>query len=126
MNEQTVVLIEQLANKLGTTSEYLWGVLIHQAPVDATITLIQIIISIILSIILYKAHIKLSKRKDYGGYNKENGYHHYQEIAAIPMFLFGIFVMMLLIISFFNIDIVINGYFNPEYWALNKVLNIIK
>lgn len=39
MEEKTIKLIEQLAQKLGTTTEYLWAVLLKQAPIDATVVL---------------------------------------------------------------------------------------
>lgn len=32
MDEKTVAIIERLAEKLGVTAEYLWGVLVTQAP----------------------------------------------------------------------------------------------
>ena len=56
MNDQTAKLIEQLAQKLGTTTEYLWSVLIKQAPIDALSRLAFFIVSIIGGIIIYKAH----------------------------------------------------------------------
>ncbi|MGB4574573.1 MAG: hypothetical protein WBI79_06225, partial [Kiritimatiellia bacterium] len=37
MNEATAKLIEELAAKLGTTAEHLWGVLVRQAPISATV-----------------------------------------------------------------------------------------
>jgi hypothetical protein len=36
MEERVVDILASLADKLGTTSELLWGVLIKQAAVDAT------------------------------------------------------------------------------------------
>ena len=38
MNEATAKLIEELAAKLGTTAEHLWGVLVRQAPISATVS----------------------------------------------------------------------------------------
>ena len=40
MDSQSAVVIQNLANKLGTTSEYLWAVLIKQAPISGTVDLI--------------------------------------------------------------------------------------
>lgn len=45
MNEQTVKLVEQLAQKLGTTTEYLWNVLIKQAPISAAIDMIYCLLT---------------------------------------------------------------------------------
>lgn len=125
MNENTAKLIEQLAQKLGTTSEYLWKVLLKQAPIDATINLIQITLIVLFGWMLYKIHRKLMVKKDYDGYN-ETGYSHYEELAGIPMVIGGIVFAIMFICAFCCIGDVVNGYFNPEYWALNKVMSSLK
>lgn len=121
MNENTTKLIEQLAEKMGTTSQYLWSILIKQAPVDATITLIQILISIAFAFVFYKIHNRLSK-SDKDGYNRYDE----NEFTVVIMVLSLVCVAILLIASFCCIGDVVNGYFNPEYWALDKVLHSIK
>ena len=35
MNDQTLQLLKQLADKLGTTAEHLWAVLVKQAGIEA-------------------------------------------------------------------------------------------
>lgn len=122
MNEQTTKLIEELATKLGTTAEYLWGVLIKQAFYEASITLVQILCIFLFCLIFYKVHKRLSKIKEYNGY-KETGYDYYGESAIIPMIFGAIILGLMVIIAFFSIDTVINGFFNPEYWALEQVLD---
>lgn len=125
MNDNTAKLIEQLASKLGTTSQYLWGVLLKQAPIDATITLVQVVIIWIFGFILLKTHLKLSEEKEYDGY-KCTGYRHYEMAAELPMVLGAVLFLILVPISLFCFSDIINGYFNPEYWALNKIMNSIK
>lgn len=44
MNEGTERLLTQLAEKLGTTTEYLWAVLLKQAPIDAIGQLVSIVL----------------------------------------------------------------------------------
>lgn len=39
MDDKTLEALTTLANKLGTTAEYLWGVLIKQAPITVAIEL---------------------------------------------------------------------------------------
>ena len=117
MNENTTKLIEQLANSLGTTTKYLWTVLIRQAPIDATITLFQYIILAIVGVILYKVHNRLSKEVDrYSAYDNNDGY------GILMVILSGAYLVVV-IIAFFCIGDVINGYFNPEYWAVQKILS---
>jgi len=119
MNENTTKLIEQLAQKLGTTSEYLWGVLLKQAPIDATINLIQIIIVLLFGWILYKIYKKIIKNTD----STNSYYSKYEEATSVPMAMGLLVFAILLIYAFSCIGDVINGYFNPEYWALDRIIN---
>ncbi len=125
MNEKTTKLVEQLAQKLGTTTEYLWSVLIKQAPIDATLTLFQILLVIIFGIVLYKVHKRFLKEDEEikKPYFNRNIYETYDEYAKYPMFILTIAFAFLIVASIFSIEYVVNGYFNPEYWALNKVLS---
>jgi ABC-type phosphate transport system permease subunit len=125
MNENTAKLIEQLAQKLGTTSEYLWRILLKQAAVDATTTLIQFLAVILFGITLWKIHKKLMKKVSDDKY-AETGYDKYEEGAIVPMILSTVVFAILFIICFCCIGDIINGYFNPEYWALKTVLNSIR
>ena len=52
MNDQTALLLKQLADKLGTTTEYLWAVLLKQAPITCTVQLTVIIITFIAGVLL--------------------------------------------------------------------------
>lgn len=117
MNEKTTQLIEQLAQKLGTTVEYLWSILLKQAFVDATTRLIIVICTIILGIILYKTHKSFSK-KNSNGYTSYDNKGYFIEIMVISTVLFVVFILG----SINCIPYIINGYFNPEYWALCKIL----
>lgn len=121
MNEQTTKLIEQLAQKLGTTSQYLWSVLLKQAPIDATVTLLQSLFVVFFGVVLFKAHKRLSKKESQDRY-AQTGYEKH-EIIAVPMIIAGIIFIILCIISFCCIGDIFNGYFNPEYWALDRILN---
>jgi len=122
MNENTTKILEQIAQKMGTTSEYLWQVLLRQAPIEATSTLIQSILILLLGWGLYKIHCKLTKEVD----GKSSLYHKYEEKAGIPMFIGGIAFLVLFICAFCCIDSIVNGYFNPEFWALEKVMSVLK
>jgi hypothetical protein len=110
MNEETAKLLETLATKLGTTSEYLWSVLLKQAPIDATISLFQTAVVFFIGYLLYK------KR---GIVNRE-----YDE--RLPIFVAVAIVWSILsFITIMCIGDIINGYLNPEYWALERILHSI-
>jgi len=122
MNDNTTKLLEQLAAKFGTTTEYLWRVLLKQAPIDSTINLIQIGLVMLFGWFLYKTHKRLMKKDGEGDYAKTY-YEKYEAGAVIPMVIGAIVFAIFFLASFFCIPDVINGYFNPEYWALDKILS---
>lgn len=39
MNEQTLKILSDLSNKMGTTTEYLWTILLKQGPISGIIDL---------------------------------------------------------------------------------------
>ena len=117
MNEQTTKLIEELAQKLGTTAEYLWAVLIKQAPISAMTDLLFFILASFSGILLYKLH-KWMSEKDI--------YEDYEDIAIAPMIVLTILWGIIWIVFFFSLGNVITGFLNPEYWALKEVLDVAK
>ena len=84
MEEKTVLLIAKLAEKLGTTSEYLWDVLISQASISATISLIQIIFVYVVGFIIYRVHIGFMKKPPDDEYN-DTYYEKYGVDLNTPM-----------------------------------------
>ena len=122
MNTEITDLLTTLADKLGTTSEYLWGILLRQAPISATVILIQIIFTVLSGIFLWKLHKYFAKETDenYSMYDRSNG-----GLEAL-IIIFSVLTLIIGIVSFFQIENVLNGYFNPEYWALDKILNTLK
>lgn len=117
MNNETASLLNKLADKLGTTADNLWKILLHQAPVDATITLIQCLLFLLVPFIVYKVHRRILKMEY--GYGENDGY-------GIIMILAAVISAILVIVVIFSIGTIINGYINPQYWALEKILDTLK
>jgi hypothetical protein len=121
MNEQTAKLVEQLAKKLGTTADYLWSVLLKQAPISALTDLIYFVLISISGYFLLKVHKTFSKEDEHG----DSKYYDNDALAPIMITLTFIWAI-LFIVSFFSIGNVINGFLNPEYWALDEILSSLK
>jgi hypothetical protein len=122
MNEQTTKLVEQLAIKLGTTADYLWSVLLKQAPISALTDLIYFMLISIGGIILFKTHKSFSKPGEdtwENKYDKSDG-------LVVAMGVIAVIWVLLFIVAFLSLGNVINGFFNPEYWALNQILSNLK
>jgi hypothetical protein len=121
MDKSTLLLLEKLATKLGTTTEYLWGILIKQAPVSATKHLLFFIITTIVGVLLFFLHKRLMKEDEY----EDTVYDDLEVKATAPMIIGAIIWAIFFITSLILLEDVITGFINPEYWALNKILNIL-
>lgn len=118
MNNETAKLLEQLASKLGTTSEYLWGILLKQAPISSSFHLVGFFLSIIGAFILYRAHKNFLIDDNRFSYDNSNDLGILMSIAA--------FVTAAVIIGYtVHLPLIISGFYNPEYWALNYIFERI-
>lgn len=124
MNTELTTVLEQLANTLGTTTEYLWGVLIHQAYINGIINLIYYITIICAGIGIFKLHIWLTHiHKDARENSGYTNYDEYDELAPIIMIILAATWTILAITCIITIGDTINSFIDPEYWALNNLLN---
>jgi hypothetical protein len=122
MNENTTALLEKLATKLGTTSEYLWGVLIRQAAISATTDLIYVILIGCLGVAIWKLHKRFLKKDAHGDTVYENN----EGLVVTPMLCAAIIFGFAAIWAFFAIGDIFTAYLNPEYWALKEILDTVK
>ena len=122
MKNQTTELLEKLAVQLGTTAEYLWSVLLVQARISAMTDLIFLILAILSGYLLYRTHRYLSQ----GTEDSHSIYYEKEEAVVIPMIIGLIIWIIFFLAMFFSIGNIISGLFNPEYWALNKILKSIR
>ena len=121
MNEQISKLIESLAETLGTTTEYIWEILIQQAKISAIKSALYITLTIVFGIILYKVHIVLLKKDEH----EHSKYWHFEEAVVVPMIITAIVWFILACIGIPVIGNLFNALFNPEYWALREILNTL-
>ena len=124
MNEQTLKLIEGLAQKLGTTSEYLWGILIKQALVDSVIRIGYILFLICCGLVLWKVHKKLLEKP--AGDSYDTYYEQGNHTPALIMVIMGIVWLICSVVALSFICKIFTGFYNPEYFALDKILSSIK
>ncbi len=108
MNEQTLQLIEKLAFKLGTTAEYLWGVLISQAYIHGIINISIVgFFGLFLFIGWYICLTYKFKEPD-------------PKILVIGCLICMSFVYIYLTLH--EINDIITAFVNPEYWALKQII----
>lgn len=113
-------LLEQLANKLGTTIEYLWAILIKQAYISGINSIIIysiFLILLIINILLFKKYVISNLKDKYGEFDGV-----YMSILITSAVLWGITIM----IGIAEVPNTITKFINPEYWALQEILKGIK
>jgi hypothetical protein len=126
MDDNTSKLLEKLASKLGTTSEFLWNILVSQAKIDAITSLIQLLLFLSVPIITYRLHRWFSKPIKPDGYGGNNCmYDEYDACGPVAVFL-CISSIISIIFGIMLIGDVINGFLNPQYWALHEILKTLK
>jgi hypothetical protein len=115
MNDQTLNLIQALATKLGTTTEYLWHVLVHAQVVGGIEDLVYAFFWLILMIGCGATYYAIGKnQKNLAVSNLE-----------IQMLLFSgacLFFIFFLIETPSGIDALLR----PEYFALQEILRKVK
>src|SRR5690606_1291511 len=114
MSKETAKLLEQLASKLGTTTEYLWGILLKQAFISACIGVFYLTVALIGAYGIYRwwKHldvkvIKWDDPKDYWA----------------PFYIVLAMWCVFFAFAFTGLHDSFYGFFNPEYWALEKILS---
>lgn len=126
MNEATLAALTALATKLSTTVEYLWGVLIVQATLSATISA-GIFLCLYLILGVWAFAVYKGAQKDPA--KQDNRYHStYWENDTILYNLVavgGMFAILTLTLSC-EIESILSRFINPEYWALLQLASIIK
>jgi hypothetical protein len=122
MDDKTLQALTAMAQKLGTTAEYLWGVLLRQAPISGAIDL-AIMVFLVGASVLWARFV--NKKTTCHPPTEENRYTRadWEEEGA---FLAWLSVGGLLVISFVVISgslaTTVAALFNPEYWALRQIL----
>jgi hypothetical protein len=111
MNEQLTKLIEHLADKLGTTTEHMWGVLLRQAPISASIGILLDALCIALVCFGWK---KLCAKK-FDGYDADM-------IRSMSFLVMWLITILCLAVVGLSLSTDIAGFLNPEYWALKQLL----
>lgn len=115
MNETTDKLIRDLAAKLGTTAEHLWGVLIRQAPITAITDLLEVLILAAVCVYGGRRLMRWHKKLQESGDADHPGF----------VLLYVGFVVLLcitIICALCSVSGIVTAFTNPEYWALKQIV----
>jgi len=122
MDEKTLQSLAALASKLGTTAEYLWGVLLKQAPIAGVTSIfihaVWIMFTVILVRFVLKKTTKPQNTKD-DPYPRADWREEGAAVALTAVFFFVVLTALAMIDVF---PMTIAALLNPEYWALKQIL----
>jgi hypothetical protein len=121
MNEQALKAIESMAEKLGTTVEFLWGILVRQATVEG----IQGIAFFVLTVLAGVGLFFWWKAWDKGRDDNNSFYYESEEFFFSLLMSFSILLLSCSIVAILNLGHVASCFVNPEYFALNKILETL-
>ena len=114
-------LLQKLAEQLGTTTKFLWGVLVRQAPISASINIIEVIVLLIVAYFLSRFVIKFEKAPQKGSSYLDN-----DNTGFYCVKIFGTMgIVLIILLCFCLLKYAIMGFFNPEFWALDYIIDKI-
>jgi ABC-type Fe3+ transport system permease subunit len=121
MNDQLQKALTELANKLGTSVQYLWKVLVSQAKTNAITDILMWVVLLLSGFVLYFLHKRFSKTNEEDRYSSS----HYDnnEPTQWIMAILGICWLVLLIACFVLVPDLVSSLFNPQYWALKEIVH---
>ena len=137
MNEQTAVAfgmiiekMETLALSLGTTAEYLWGVLVAQALVTGVTNIIAFICLTIIGFLLFNVWKKVRIRNN-KIQKRESGYEAFNRDSSSASFvIFTVILVGYLMFSgsvfLVSLNDTVTAFVNPEYIAFKEVAQLMQ
>ena len=122
MDDKTTALIEKLAEKLGTTAEHLWGVLLHQAPISGAVDLTTVVVMVLAAVgVVRFVNGKTTKPAE----TDDMRYPHAEwkgEGAGLAWVGTAIYLIFTGVMVIGLAQGIVAAFFNPEYWALSHIL----
>ena len=114
---QVIAVIDALAAKLGVAAEYVYPLMIRQAYVEGVISLLRIVLVCVYLYGLYRA-IK---------WLKEDGWNADLEFVYMLSLVFaGIAAIAFVAFVPSCIKIAVTAFANPEWYAIQQILKLVK
>ena len=115
--EVVTTALQPLAEKLGTTAQYVWEMQVKQAYVDGFVALSGLLLGIGLLIVAFRVFKSLYHCRLEDEYDKLEA----EKLICILMFSF-----VGMIFLFLNFSTTIGCFINPHYHALSSLIKLVK
>lgn len=125
--EEITPLLRELAAQMNTTVEFLWGVLVRQAQVYAISYIVDTIIVLVIAYLF--ASVLNHWRRSNVGFDFMEVPTQDEGKWALYLFLsivLGIITLTGMLAIIFTFNNFLTALLNPEYWALQQILEYIK
>ena len=121
MDDKYRQLIEDMAAKLGTTAEHLWGVLVKQAPISGAVDLVICIVIAAAAAWWFRFVIrKTTHRSANPDMYQRAKWVNEDAFAAWVAVIFAVMFALIFIVG--SAQGIVAAFANPEYWALQQLL----
>lgn len=107
--------ISALASGLKVGAEHVYEVLVRQQLVNAIVWLIVFVASVIFLRATIKYAMKAIEKEGMGS-----------EGEALLVFFGNLLSVLIFIVALFHIDTIVTGFVNPEYGAIETIIDIVK
>ena len=115
--EVVTTALQPLAEKLGTTAQYVWGLQVKQAYVDGSIALVVLLFGIALITV---AILWMKKINDNLETQRNTEMDGFGVVASVILFIAGFIFLCT------NVPTVLNCFINPEHYALHQLIKLVK
>ena len=122
MNDKTLEALTALATKLGTTAEYLWGVLLKQAPITGVIDLALMTAWVLMTVMWFRFVLRKTTAPEPSADNQSRHADWCQEAAFFSWVSAVVFVLVTALMVTSSFATTAAALANPEYWALKQIL----
>lgn len=114
-------MLSTMAEQLGTTSEYLWSVLVRQGTIGGISRLVLMVLFLVF-VVYYLSTLKGSIKLlcEAGDEPKPN-----EILALVWVIAGGIVSLGALAISVRDYNWIVSRLLNPEYWALTQIMALL-
>lgn len=110
--------MEQLAYELGTTPDQLWSVLLKQAFMAGVTDLIMYALLIVAMVAIFRWYKYFATN-----FAEIQNQIFMLFINGVGLIVSTLFVLASLIAAAYNVQNTMAAFFNPEYWALQKIFS---
>ena len=122
MDDKTLQALTGLAAKLGTTAEYLWGVLLKQAPITGAVEIFVMATWCAAAVCLLRLVRRKTTKPPATEVERCTRAEWAEEGACLAWVLSGFFCLITALVVSGGLSSAIAALVNPEYWALRQIL----